>query len=63
MKSLTETFLNVSDSIAVNRFENGWMIEFSGNDQGDRWVTRKIVASDLKEVLTLLEEYSKITLS
>lgn len=60
---LSDTFMNVSDSVAVNRYENGWMVEFSGNDHDDRWINRKFIFSDLKNVLTFLEEYSKITLS
>jgi len=60
---LSDTFMNVSDSVAVNRYENGWMVEVSGNDHDDRWQNKKFIFSDLKNVLTFLEEYSKITLS
>lgn len=60
---LSDVFMNVSDSLTVNRYENGWMVEVTGNDHDDRWQTKKFIFSDLKNVLTFLEEYSKITLS
>jgi hypothetical protein len=60
---LSDLFTAVNDSVTVHRFQNGWMVEISGRDADDEWPTKKIVCSDLKNVLTLLEEYSKIKLS
>ena len=60
---VSNMFSAVNDSVTVYRFENGWMVEISGRDHFDEWPTKKIVCSDLKNVLTLLEEYSKIKLS
>ncbi len=63
VNALTNMFSSVNDSVTLYRFENGWMLEISGRDNFDEWPTKKIVCSDLKNVLTLLEEYSKIKLS
>lgn len=60
---VSNLFSSVNDSVTVYRFENGWMVEISGRDHFDEWPTKKIVCSDLKNVLTILEEYSKIKLS
>lgn len=60
---LSNVFSAVNDSVTVHRFDNGWMVEISGRDADDEWPTKKIVCSDLKNVLTLLEEYSKIKIS
>lgn len=60
---VSNMFSSVNDSVTVYRFENGWMVEISGRDHFDEWPTKKIVCSDLKNVLTILEEYSKIKLS
>jgi|LakMenEpi13Jul12_1017406.scaffolds.fasta_scaffold00043_3 hypothetical protein len=60
---LSEVFMNVSEGITLNRYENGWMVEVSGNDHDDRWQNKKFIFSDLKSVLTFVEEYSKINLS
>jgi hypothetical protein len=59
---LAEVFMNVSETIMVNRYENGWMVEVSGNDHNDDWKNKKFIFSDLKNVLTFIEDYSKIDL-
>jgi hypothetical protein len=60
---LSEVFENVSESLSINRYENGWMVEISGNDHEDHWQNKKFIFSDLKTVLTFVEEYSKIKLN
>lgn len=60
---VSNMFSAVNDAVTVHRFENGWMVEISGKDHFDEWPTKKIICSDLKNVLTILEEYSKIKLS
>lgn len=60
---LAEVFMNVSETITVNRYENGWMVEVTGNDHDDCWQNKKFIFSDLKTTLTFIEEYSKIKLS
>lgn len=60
---LSEIFMNVQDSVSIDRYENGWMVQVSGNDHNDEWQSKKFIFSDLKNVLTFLEEYSKIKLS
>jgi hypothetical protein len=60
---LSDIFDNVSESLTINRYENGWMVEISGNDHEDRWQNKKFIFSDLKTVLTFIEEYSKIKLN
>ena len=63
MAKLTK-LVKVNESITVNRYDNGWMVEVSGEDlTGDEWPSKKIICSDLKNVLTLLEEHSKIKLT
>lgn len=60
---VSNMFSSVNDSVTLYRCENGWIVEISGRDHFDEWPTKKIVCSDLKNVLTLLEEYSKIKIS
>ena len=60
---IAETFDSVNDSVTVYRFDNGWMLEVTGRDKSEEWITRKIVCPDLKNLLTLLETYSKIKIS
>lgn len=63
LPKLNELFTKVNDSITIYRYDNGWMLEVSGQDHNDDWPTKKLVCTDLKNVLTLLEEYSKINLT
>ncbi len=61
---LNTFFSAVNDCVNVYRFENAWMVEVSGKDlDEEEWPTKKIVCSNLKDVLTLLEEYSNIKLT
>jgi hypothetical protein len=59
---LSDVFANVSESVTLNRYENGWMVEISGDDRNDEWQNKKFIFPDLKNVLTFIEEYSKIKL-
>ena len=59
---LSDVFMNVSESVTLNRYENGWMVEVSGDDHNDDWQNKKFIFPDLKNVLTFIEEYSKIKL-
>lgn len=59
---LSDVFENVSESVTLNRYENGWMVEVSGDDHNDDWQNKKFIFPDLKNVLTFIEEYSKIKL-
>ena len=53
----------VNENISINRYDNGWMVEVSGNDHGDCWQNKKFIFPDLKSTLTFVEEYSKIKLN
>ena len=41
-------------------YNNGFMLEFSGNDNNDDWATIKIVCKTTKEVLDLIQEAVKM---
>lgn len=58
---LKDTLDKVNDSITLNRYDNGYMLEIGGRDSSDEWVTRKLLCNTLEEVIALITEYSKIT--
>lgn len=60
---LSDKLAKVNDSLSLNRFDNGYMVEVSGNNADDEWVTSKILCSSLEEVITLLKEYSSMKLN
>jgi len=46
----------VNDSVTVNIYDNGFMVEVSGRDSNDEWSQVKIVCSDLDAVAYVLKE-------
>ena len=48
----------VNDSLTVNRYDNGWMVEVGGRDAEDEWANAKIMCSTEEELLELIQEYN-----
>lgn len=59
MNKLT-SYAQVSDSLTLHRYDNGWMIEISGKDTENDWKTSKIICTSQEEVFSLIEEYNGI---
>jgi hypothetical protein len=49
----------VSDSISVNRYDNGWMVEVTGRNVDDDWKTLKILCTSEEDLISLVNEYNK----
>ena len=52
----------VSESITVNRYDNGWMIEVSGRDKKEDWKTAKIMCNTEKELIEVVQEWNNMDL-
>ena len=50
----------VSDSITVNRYDNGWMVEICGRDADNDWVTTKTVCVEEEQVFNLIRSWNKM---
>ena len=48
----------VSESITVNRYDNGWMIEISGRDKKEEWKTTKTMCNTEEEVVAVIKEWN-----
>ena len=48
--------VRVNESIVVNRYDNGWMVEISGKDKKDDWKTAKIMVGSVDELINLVRE-------
>ena len=48
----------VSESISINRYDNGWMIEIGGRDKKEEWKNTKTLCNSEEEVLTLIKEWN-----
>jgi hypothetical protein len=53
----------VNDSITVNRYDNGWMVEVNGRDDEDNWKSTKILCNTEEELLDLIKEYNSMELN
>jgi hypothetical protein len=52
----------VSESLTINRYDNGFMVEVSGKDKKDDWTQVKVVCNTEEEVIALLKEYNTLEL-
>lgn len=55
--------VKVNESLTVNRYDNGWMVEIGGRNKKDDWANTKIVCNTEAEVLDLIKEYNSIPLA
>lgn len=53
----------VNDSFSVNRYDNGWMVEVSGQDKKDDWKTAKIMCNTEDDLVSLIKEYNSMELN
>jgi|TARA_B110000459_G_C16379646_1_gene389205 hypothetical protein len=53
---LSDKLSKVSDSLTLNMYDNGFMVEVSGKDLNDDWSTAKIMASSKEEVVAIIDE-------
>jgi hypothetical protein len=51
---LSNKLTKVEESLTVYRYDNGFMVEISGRDSEDDWITSKILATSLDEVFELI---------
>ena len=61
MAKLTK-LLKVSDSLSINRYDNGWMLELSGKDKDDDWKTTKTLCNTEEELIAIIKEWNSIQL-
>ena len=61
MAKLTK-LTKVNESITINRYDNGWMIEVSGKDKKDDWKTSKVMCNTEEELIGIVKEYNLMDL-
>jgi hypothetical protein len=62
MAKLTK-LAKVNDSFTVYRYDNGWMVEVSGNDKKEDWKTAKVMCNTEDELVALIKEYNTMDLN
>lgn len=56
VKKVSDKLVKVSDSFTVNMYDNGFMLEISGQDKDDEWTTAKILVPSVEELTILIKE-------
>lgn len=62
MANKPDKLSKVSESITVNRYDNGWMVEISGRNKKDDWATAKTLCNTEEELLDLIKLYNTMPL-
>ena len=52
----------VSESITINRYDNGWMVEVGGRNKKEDWTNTKTLCNTEEELLSLIKEYNTMEL-
>jgi hypothetical protein len=61
MKKLTK-LVKVNESITINRYDNGWMVEIGGKDKNEDWKTAKILCNTEDEMISVVKEWNTMEL-
>ena len=48
----------VNESITVNRYDNGFMVEVGGRDDENDWKTAKILCATEEEMMAVVREWN-----
>lgn len=57
---ISDKLAKADDTLVINRYDNGFMVEVSGQDVTDNWASAKIVVSTISEVNALVENWNSI---
>jgi hypothetical protein len=58
--TLLSKLTKVSESFTVNMYDNGYMIEVSGQDSEDSWKNVKLICNTIEEVIDLVKEINNM---
>jgi hypothetical protein len=52
----------VNESITVNRYDNGFMVEVSGRDDENDWKTSKVLCGTEEDMIAVVKEWNSMEL-
>ena len=50
----------VNESITLNRYDNGFMVEVGGRDNENDWKTAKILCATEEEMMVVVKEWTSM---
>lgn len=56
IKTISDKLAKVNDNFTVNMYDNGFMIDVSGQDENEEWASVRILCSTFEELSTLIHE-------
>jgi len=60
MASTLTKLTKVNESITLNRYDNGFMVEIGGRDKKEDWKTAKIMCSTEEEMIAVIREWNSM---
>lgn len=57
MAKLTK-LAKVNESITINRYDNGFMVEVGGRDEESDWKTAKVLCNSEEEMIAVVKEWN-----
>lgn len=60
IKKISDKLAKISDSLTVNLYDNGFMVEANGRGIDDDWTQVKITCGTLDEVTALIKEATEM---
>jgi len=62
MASKLKKLAKVNESITLNRYDNGWMVEVGGRNEDEDWKTAKVMCNTEEELLDVIKEWNTMDL-
>jgi hypothetical protein len=53
----------VNESITVNRYDNGFMVEVGGRDDDNDWKNAKILCNTEEEMIAVIKEWNSMDIA
>ena len=54
--------VKVNESITINRYDNGWMVEIGGRNKKEDWANTKTLCNTEEELIALIKVYNTMEL-
>jgi hypothetical protein len=54
--------VKVNESITINRYDNGWMVEIGGRNKKEDWANTKTLCNTEDELIALIKAYNTMEL-
>jgi hypothetical protein len=62
MSAISDKLAKVNESITINRYDNGFMVEVGGRDDDNEWKTAKVLCTTEDEMLAVVQEWNSMDL-